>query len=193
MTKEAQMEKNLKWHDENGKMTPLYRKWTGARSRCYNKDNPRYPLYGGRGIRMCDDWLLSFRTFAEWAYKNGYAEGKSLDRVDNYLGYSPDNCRWVDPDEQKRNRRYCYHFKYRGRQFATLEDAAKFAGLKQNTLTRRLMRGWPVELAMETPAGGGYRIRSSVLKTKRRKFDKCAFCATPPRSGISRKPKSSRR
>lgn len=186
------MERNLTWNDGSGKQTPLYRKWAGARSRCYNKNDHRYALYGGRGIRMCDEWLFSFSTFAMWAYDNGYSEGMSLDRIDNDLGYSPDNCRWVHLDEQKRNRRYCYHFEYKGRKFTTLEDAAKFAGLKQNTLTRRLMRGWPVELAMETPAGGGFRLRGSVLKTQRRKFDKCAFCATPQRSGTSRGKKSSK-
>ena len=103
--KEDNMKRNLEWHDENGKATPLYRKWAGARKRCYNKHDRRYPLYGGRGIRMCDEWLMSFRTFAEWAYGHGYRTGLSLDRIDNDGNYCPENCRFVTMDEQKRNRR----------------------------------------------------------------------------------------
>lgn len=186
------MDRNLKWHDDNGKIAQLYCKWSHAKSRCYNKNNPRYKYYGARGITMCDEWRYSYRAFAEWAYDHGYRSGMSLDRIDNDRGYQPDNCRWVPLEEQKRNRRYCYHLEFKGREFCTLQEAADATGISQNTLTRRLKRGWPVELALGTPVGAGFKLRSTILKTQRRKFDKCAYCAMPQRSDTSKRRKSSR-
>ena len=149
------MKPNLKWHDKNGRMTPLYRKWVSARSRCYNPNNLRYPLYGGRGVRMCDEWLMSYESFARWAYANGYETGLSLDRIDNDKGYSPDNCRFVTLDEQKRNRRFCHRVVVDGVEYRTLQDLADKVGVSQNTLTRRLKRGWPVEVAAKLPVFSG--------------------------------------
>lgn len=53
---------------------------------------------------MCDEWKNSFSVFREWACKNGYEEGATVDRINNDEGYSPDNCRWVDPATQANNR-----------------------------------------------------------------------------------------
>ena len=169
--KEDNMKRNLEWHDENGKATPLYRKWAGARRRCYNKHDRRYPLYGGRGIRMCDEWLMSFRTFAEWAYGHGYRTGLSLDRIDNDGNYCPENCRFVTMDEQKRNRRFCHRVTFNGREFRTLQEVADHIGIKQNTLTKRLSRGWPMELAlsMRKFKGRAPREYDIIIQQEKRK------------------------
>jgi len=75
------------------------------RDRCRNPNNQRFADYGGRGIRVCDRWAESFANFiADMGPKP--TPQHSLDRKDNDLGYSPENCRWATDTEQSRNRRY---------------------------------------------------------------------------------------
>jgi len=82
----------------------LYRIWTGLKTRCENSHCEAYKNYGGRGISICEEWR-SFEPFLKWALKNGYRSSLQIDRTDNGLGYSPQNCRWVTPAVNARNRR----------------------------------------------------------------------------------------
>ena len=84
---------------------PLYVKWDNFIRRCYNPNNPYYHNYGGRGITVDDSWKNSFMTFFDWAIKNGYTDNLDIDRIDNDLGYSPDNCQFVNRSMNLRNRR----------------------------------------------------------------------------------------
>lgn len=91
----------------------LYKVWQGMKERCYNKNNHAYMNYGGRGITVCEEWLDP-RNFIKWALENGYDENAprgqcTLDRINNYKGYSPNNCRWVSMNEQTKNKRDFKH------------------------------------------------------------------------------------
>lgn len=87
--------------------TRLYRIWSGMKARCGNPNAPKYRLYGGRGVKVCDEWLHDFKSFYEWAMEHGYGDGLTIDRVDCDGNYEPSNCRWATIAEQNKNRRHC--------------------------------------------------------------------------------------
>lgn len=86
-----------------GKQTRLSNIYRQIKSRCYNKNNPRYTTYGGRGITLCDEWK-SIDNFVEWSLSHGYKDGLTIDRIDNDRGYSPDNCQWITRSENSKKR-----------------------------------------------------------------------------------------
>jgi len=73
--------------------------------RCNNEDHKDYVNYGGRGIKVCDEWLKSKKVFVAWCYENGFEEDLELDRRDNDKGYGPENCRFVTRVVNRNNRR----------------------------------------------------------------------------------------
>ena len=78
--------------------------YRGMRTRCLNKNCRDYKNYGGRGVSICDEWLL-FKNFLDWSLENGYDNTKTIDRIDPNGNYEPSNCRWTTWDIQCRNRR----------------------------------------------------------------------------------------
>jgi hypothetical protein len=83
----------------------LYRIWRSMRDRCYNYNNGNYHSYGGRGIKICNEWLNSYEVFYDWAMSNAYKEGLSIDRIDVNGNYCPENCRWATSSQQGMNKR----------------------------------------------------------------------------------------
>lgn len=88
----------------------LYHVYHGMKSRCYNKRNEAYKWYGGKGVKVCQEWLDDYNVFETWAFANGYDETAprgvcTLDRIDPYGNYEPANCRWISIAEQQRNKR----------------------------------------------------------------------------------------
>ena len=93
-----------------GSHTRLYRVWAHMKQRCYNSNSNAYIHYGGRGIKICDEWKDDFSSFQKWALENGYDEKAewhkcTIDRIDVDGDYEPTNCRWVDMHTQLLNRR----------------------------------------------------------------------------------------
>ena len=82
--------------------TGIYKQWHAMKSRCLNKNHKAYPYYGGRGITVCDRWLM-FENF--YADMGDCPDGMSIERKNNDLGYSLDNCKWATTQEQSRNKR----------------------------------------------------------------------------------------
>lgn len=96
---------------DNPKLGRIY---DGMKQRCYNPKRDNYERYGGRGIRVCDEWLESSTPFIKWALENGYEDGLQLDRIDNSGNYEPSNCRWVTPKNNSRNTRRSKHLTLNG-------------------------------------------------------------------------------
>ena len=87
---------------------PLYTVHICMIHRCTNKDRKQYKDYGGRGIKVCDEWLNKengLRNFIKWAESNGYKKGLEIDRENNDGNYDPSNCRFVTRRENVLNRR----------------------------------------------------------------------------------------
>lgn len=87
----------------------LYHVWNGMKTRCSNPNFPQYKDYGGRGIKVCKEWL-EYGNFLKWARETGYDDNAprgqcTLDRIDNDGDYCPENCRWVTMRQQMASRR----------------------------------------------------------------------------------------
>jgi hypothetical protein len=80
--------------------------WYAMKGRCNNPNEQEYKYYGGRGIKVCNEWQ-DFTTFYTWAIKEGYKKGLTIDRTNNDLGYMPSNCRFVTRAVQNRNTSRC--------------------------------------------------------------------------------------
>ena len=88
---------NHAYHTKHGLANnhPLYGKWQNMKQRCYNKNNPDFQCYGGKGISVYSKWKDDFKVFYDWSLKNGWELGLSIDRIDSSKNYSPDNCQFL--------------------------------------------------------------------------------------------------
>lgn len=136
-------------HARGGSLTTTYRCWTAIQQRCHNLNNVGYADYGGRGIRMCDRWRNSFQAFL--ADMGAKPAGHQIDRIDSDGNYEPDNCRWVTPRVNNRNRRSVRWIEFEGRT-QTLTDWAAELGISAGALFQRLASpSWSLERALTTP------------------------------------------
>jgi len=87
-----------------GKITPEYRCWAALKSRCLNPNDKRFKDWGGRGIKVCNEWVQSFEVFLAYVGKKP-SPRHSIDRINNEGNYEPGNIRWATPKQQANNKR----------------------------------------------------------------------------------------
>ena len=133
------------------KYTRLYCIWQGIKKRCLNKNTSNYYIYGGRGIKICDEWKNDFKSFHDWAYANGYDESAkrgdcTIERIDTNGNYEPSNCRWATMKEQCRNTRSNKLITYNN-ETRCLMDWSYIFNINYKTLLYRFKKGWTIEKA----------------------------------------------
>lgn len=134
----------------SGSSDRLYRVFIGMIDRCERKGHVQYANYGGRGIRVCDEWRHDYQAFKDWAYANGYDESApkgqcTIDRIDSDGNYSPTNCRFIDITAQQSNKRNNRLVTIDGKTKSVAQWCREF-GLNSKTVNSRIHMGWnPVD------------------------------------------------
>jgi hypothetical protein len=124
-----------------------YRSWASAVQRCSNPNNHAFHLYGGRGIRVCEQWSSFVNFFKDMGLR---PENTSLDRIDNNKGYEPGNCRWATRQQQSDNRYNIRVLTYNGKT-QTLREWSAETGISLNTMRQRVVAGWSAEKCITLP------------------------------------------
>jgi len=119
--------------------TKLYNSYRAMKERCYNNNYHHFHRYGGRGIKVCDDWLDDFINFKNWAIENKYKESLTIDRIDKDKNYEPNNCRWITIQEQQENKCSVIVVCIDGIK-DTIKGHSERLGIKHKTLAARLRR-----------------------------------------------------
>ena len=132
---------------------PEYRAWRSMRDRCLNPNENKYPIYGGRGIRVCEQWLNSFECFlSDMGFKP--SPKHSIDRVDVNGNYEPQNCVWADATQQQNNRRNNRRITS-GIKTQTLAQWCRELGITKRGLRMRILTGWCEPCAVTIPPRQG--------------------------------------
>ncbi|MGB4824013.1 MAG: hypothetical protein WBP82_03780 [Leuconostoc mesenteroides] len=131
--------------------TRIHNIWRGIKMRCYNPNVKSYEHYGGRGIKMSEEWRTSFLSFYKWAIENGYNDELTIDRINVNGDYCSENCRWQTWKQQENNRSNNDMITFDGKTM-TQAQWAEYIGIDKRLLNARLVRcGWTVEKALTTP------------------------------------------
>lgn len=136
-------------HNRRGKTTKAYTAWHGMIQRCTNNKSRKYDSYGGRGILVCDRWLVFENFISDMG--NPPTGNCSIDRVDNNGDYCPENCRWATIKQQARNTRRNRLLTFSNKTQCLAAWAEEY-GIKSSVLWSRLFRcGWPMGRALTEP------------------------------------------
>jgi hypothetical protein len=165
LSRERTAKRNVENAKHGGCGSRLYGIWYDMRQRCSYEKSINWHLYGGRGIKVCDEWQNSFKPFKEWAIANGYEDGLQLDRIDNDGNYSPENCKWSTRIEQGNNRRTCVYVTIDGIT-KTVSEWCRKTGVNRMVAYGRIRRGWnPADAVTVTDPNVG-RARNASSKFK---------------------------
>ena len=127
----------------------LYGIWSSMKQRCANPNRSAFKYYGGKGIKVCQEWL-DFPSFHLWATTSGYTEKLTLDRINPDGNYCPGNCRWIPDAEQHRNQTNNRPITITGKTML-LCDWAKLHGIRASVIVNRIRSGWTEAEAVTTP------------------------------------------
>ncbi len=137
-------------HGDSG--TRLHRIWKAMKARCLNPKTRKFPVYGGRGITVCEEWKCDFVSFRDWSLANGYSEELEIDRRNNDLGYSPENCRWVTHIVNSNNTSRNWVLDLFGEKRTAMDWSRDGrCAVPYTVLILRLQRGWEPLKAVTTP------------------------------------------
>lgn len=135
--------------------TKVYKSWENMKKRCTNPNVPNYDRYGGRGITVCDRWINSFENFYLDMGDLPFANAQ-IDRIDNGGNYAPENCRWVTPSENGRNKRNNRNYTFNGKTLCVAAWAAE-TGISRDVIRTRLGRlGWSIDETLTRPVESKY-------------------------------------
>ena len=128
----------------------LYSIWKKMKERCNNPKNRAFSSYGGRGIKVFENWSKNFREFANWSMANGYKNTLSLDRIDVNGNYEPSNCRWATSQQQNNNKRNNHYLTHKDKTL-TVAQWGRVLNIDPKLILSRLKIGMSVERALTTP------------------------------------------
>lgn len=150
--REDEIKKSENKHRIHGmKNTRIYKIWSSMRGRCHYKYIHGYERYGGRGIKVCQEWEENFMNFYNWSINNGYRDDLTIDRINFNGNYEPSNCRWVTKKEQARNTKSNHNITYKGETHC-LKEWSEILGINYGTLKGRIQkRKWNIEKAFTEP------------------------------------------
>ena len=151
LRKEVTIKRNIK-HGLGG--TTEYKTWNSMVNRCLNENTPNYKYYGEKGIKVCERWLEeNGKGFVNFLEDMGLKPGKeySIDRIDNNLGYSKENCKWSTKKEQANNRKTSRKVINTETKiiYDTIADAARAIGLSPCTISNRIARNNSMGINLE--------------------------------------------
>ena len=131
------------------RLNAWYGSYKSMMDRCYRETASNYPMYGGRGISVCEEWH-NFEAFGSWAEANWFQKGLSLERKDVNGNYCPENCTWATPKQQANNRRNTIFLECNGER-KSVHQWAEELGVSASTLKNRYYLGWSVEEILSLP------------------------------------------
>ena len=115
----------------------LHNIWGSMNHRCYNDKDKAYKYYGGKGITVCKEWRNNYQVFLDWSLLNGYDENLTIDRIDNNIGYEPNNCRWVTLKKNCNNRSTCIYITH-NEITLTLQEWSELLNINRDKLKDKL-------------------------------------------------------
>jgi hypothetical protein len=128
--------------------------------RCHKPGEHGYEDYGAKGIYVCAEWRANRNLSFLWSILNGFSPDLTLDRKDNFFGYSPANCRWVTQEEQQKNRRLDEKLECGGI-VKNMKEWGREVGMEPRLIQARLQDGWTPEQAL----GLERRIRTGRVRS----------------------------
>lgn len=136
-------------------------------NRCYFTTNHAYHLYGGNGVKVCQEWVDNYFSFEKWSLENGWKPGLVIDKDIKGTGllYSPENCMWATQKQNSNKKVNSVYYIFNGQKL-TLSQIAELIGIKRATIDSRLRSGMSFENAVSLP------VQDKLLNLNKRHNEK---------------------